>query len=62
MANQDKNANLTPDNRLLMDQVFQLDALTRLLLKKGIISEGELSRQLEAIRAEFEKKRGPTKG
>jgi hypothetical protein len=62
MANQDKKTNLTSDNRLLMDQVFQLDALTRLLLKKGIISEGELSRQLEAIRAEFEKKRGATKG
>ena len=62
MANQDKKANLAPDNRLLMDQVFQLDALTRLLLKKGIISEGELSRQLEAIRTEFEKKRSATKG
>jgi hypothetical protein len=61
MANQDKKANPTSSNRLLMNQIFQLDALTRLLLKKGIISEGELTRQLEAIREEYEKKRGPAK-
>ncbi len=58
MANQDKKENLTLDNRLLMNQLFQLDALTRLLLKKGVISEGELTRQMEAIREEYQKKSG----
>jgi len=68
MANQDKKKDLILDNRLLMNQVFQLDALTRLLLRKGVISEGELTRQMEAIREEFEKKSragavdGPAKG
>ena len=58
MANQDKGKKSVQDNRLFMNQVFQLDALTRLLIKKGIISEGDLAKQMEAIRKEFEKKRG----
>jgi hypothetical protein len=62
MANQEKKTNLDLDKGLIMNQVFQLDALTRLLLKKGIISQGELTRQMEAIREEYEKKRGAEKG
>jgi hypothetical protein len=58
MANKDKREDPISENRLLMDQVFQLDALTRLLLRKGVILEGELTRQMEAIREEYEKKTG----
>ena len=58
MANQDKKESLILDDRLLMNQVFQLDALTRLLLRKGVILEGELTREMEAIRQEYEKKSG----
>ena len=61
MANKDNKEDSISENRLLMNQIFQLDALTRLLLKKGVISEGELSRQVEAIRKEYDSKRKASK-
>jgi hypothetical protein len=39
---------------LLMSQVLQLDAVTRLLIKKGIFTEGEFFGELKKVQAEYE--------
>jgi hypothetical protein len=40
-----------------MSQVLSLDALTRLLIKKGIITENEFFLELKKIQQEYEKKK-----
>ena len=49
---------LVTQQELLMSQVFQLDAVTRLLIKKGIFTESELFVELKKIQQEYETKKG----
>lgn len=43
---------------LLMSQVFQLDAVTQLLIKKGIITKEEFFIELKHLRHDYESKKG----
>jgi len=43
---------------LLMSQVFQLDAITQLLIKKGIITKEEFFTELKHLQHDYESKKG----
>jgi len=43
---------------LLMANVYQLDAVTQLLIEKGLITEQEFYTKLKQVQAEWERKRG----
>jgi len=43
---------------LLMSQIINLDAVTQLLIEKGIITEEEFYAKLKAVQEEYEKRRG----
>ena len=42
---------------LLMAQMYQLDAVTRLLIKKGVFTEGEFFAELKKTQQEYESKK-----
>ncbi|MCF8142728.1 MAG: hypothetical protein K9N21_02280 [Deltaproteobacteria bacterium] len=41
---------------LLMSQVIQLDAVTQLLIEKGLITEEEFYAKLKAVQGEYERR------
>jgi len=43
---------------LLMSQIINLDAVTQLLIEKGIITEEEFYAKLKVVQEEYEKRRG----
>ncbi len=57
MSEKPKERESAGEKSLLMSQVLQLDAVTRLLMKKGVFTEGELFRELRKVESEYESKK-----
>ena len=57
MAEKLNDKEIVSYEELLMANVIQLDAVTQLLIEKGIISEEEFFVKLKQVQAEWERKR-----
>ena len=57
MAQLIKDTEIVTRGELLISQVIQLDALTQLLIEKGIISKEEFFDKVKQVRQEYESKR-----
>jgi len=57
MAEKLDERDLVTHQELLMAQMYQLDAVTRLLIKKGVFTEGEFFVELKKIQQEYERKK-----
>ena len=57
MAEKLDQREVVTQQELLMSQVLQLDAVTRLLIKKGIFTESEFFKELKKVQAEYEKRK-----
>jgi hypothetical protein len=57
MAEELNEKETASQEELLMSHVLSLDALMRLLMKKGIIKESEFFLELQKIEQEYEKKK-----
>jgi hypothetical protein len=57
MAKELNEKETASQEELLMSHVLSLDALMRLLMKKGIIKESEFFLELQKIEQEYEKKK-----
>ena len=57
MAEKLDERELVTQRELLMSQVLQLDAVTRLLIKKGVFSEDEFFGELKKVQGEYEKRK-----
>jgi len=58
MAKKLDDKELVSFEELLMANMIQLDAVTQLLIEKGIISEQEFYTKLKQVQAEWESKKG----
>ena len=56
MAEKLDEREVVTQQELLMSQVLQLDAVTRLLIKKGVFTESEFFTKLKKVQAEYEKR------
>jgi len=54
----DERALVVRYQELLMTQMIQLDAVTQLLIEKGIITEEEFYGKLKTVQGEYEGKKG----
>ena len=61
MAEKLDERKLVTHEELLMSQVFQLEALTRLLIEKDVFTEGEFFQELKNVQHEYEIKKGAAK-
>ena len=57
MAEKLNERELVTHQELLMSQVFQLEAITRLLIEKGVLTEREFFAELKKIQHEYESKK-----
>ena len=60
MAEKLNSGELVSYAELLMANVIQLDAVTQLLIEKGLITEGEFYAKLKQVQAEYALKRSAT--
>ena len=57
MAQKLDDKELVHPHEFMMSNVIQLDAVTQLLIEKGIITEGEFFTKLKKVQAEYESRR-----
>ena len=57
MAEKLNERELVTYQELLMSQVFQLEAITRLLIEKGVFTESEFFVELKKVQHEYESKK-----
>ena len=57
MAEKLDERDLVTHQELLMAQMYQLDAVTRLLIKKGVFTEEEFFTELKKTQQEYESKK-----
>ena len=60
MAEKLDERELVTHQELLMSQVFQLETITRLLVKKGVFTEDEFFVELKKTQQEYESKKSVT--
>jgi len=60
MAEKLDQKDLVSYEELLMANVIQVDALSQLLIEKGLITEKEFYTRLKQVQAEYESKRSDT--
>jgi len=60
MAEKLDQKDLVSYEELLMANVIQVDALSQLLIEKGLITEQEFFTRLKQVQAEYESKRSDT--
>jgi len=58
MAEKLDQKEITTTEELIMANMYQLDAVTQLLIEKGIISEQEFFTRLKLVQKEWERKKG----
>ena len=58
MAKKLDEKEITTPEELFWENMYQLDAVTQLLIEKGIISEQEFFTKLKQVQGEWENKRG----
>jgi hypothetical protein len=58
MAEKLDQKEITTTEELIMANMYQLDAVTQLLMEKGIITEQEFFTKLKQVQAEWESKKG----
>jgi len=58
MAEKRNDKELVSFEELVMVNIVQLDAVTQLLVEKGIITEQEFSTKLKQVQGEWESKKG----
>jgi hypothetical protein len=58
MAEKLDEKEITTPEELFWANMYQLDAVTQLLIEKGIITEQEFFTKLKQVQAEWEMKRG----
>ena len=58
MAKKLDEKEITTPEELFWENMYQLDAVTQLLIEKGIISEQEFFTKLKQVKGEWENKRG----
>jgi hypothetical protein len=58
MAQKLDQKELTTPEELFWANMYQLDAVTQLLIEKGLISEQEFFTKLKQVQAEWESKKG----
>jgi hypothetical protein len=58
MAEKLDQKEITTTEELIMANMYQLDAVTQLLIEKGIITEQEFFTKLKQVQAEWESKKG----
>jgi hypothetical protein len=57
MAEKLNDKEMVSFEELLMSNMYQLDAVTQLLIEKGIIGEDEFLLKLKQVQLEYERKR-----
>ena len=57
MAEKLDQSEIVTSEELLMAQMYQLDAVTRLLIEKGVFTESEFFVELKKIQHEYESKK-----
>ena len=58
MAEKLDEKEITTPEELLWANMYQLDAVTQLLIEKGVITEQEFFTKLKQVQGEWESKRG----
>jgi len=57
MAEKLDDREVVSHQELLMSQIIQLDAVTQMLIEKGIITEEEFFRKLKEVQREYEQRK-----
>ena len=60
MAEKLDNKGFVTSQELLMSQMIQIDAITQLLIEKGILTEQEFHAKLKQVRYQYQQARAET--
>ncbi|MDL1978326.1 MAG: hypothetical protein LWX52_09560 [Deltaproteobacteria bacterium] len=60
MAKQLDNKEIVTSEELMMAQMIQLDAISQLLIEKGILTEQEFHAKLKQVRYQYQQARAET--